>query len=97
MEALYLKSHGLAPEDISRLCAISPTTIYRYLHEYRESGIEKLKAVTFHRRQSPLAAYRTSIEAALRQRPTASVAEAAARIADLASLQRGPIQVRQLL
>jgi len=38
-----------------------------------------------------------SIEAALRQRPPASVAEAAARIADLTGLQRGPTQVRQFL
>jgi transposase len=97
MEALYLKSHGLGPEDISRLCAISTTTFYRYLHEYRDGGIEKLKEVPFHRQQSQLAAYRTSIEAALRQHPPASVAEAAVRIADLTGLQRGPTQVRQFL
>ena len=33
MEALYLKSQGLAPEDICRLCAISKPTFYRYLHD----------------------------------------------------------------
>ena len=97
MEALYLQSQGLAPATSSRLCAISKTTLYRYLHEYREGGIEKLKEVPFHRRQSQLAAYRTSIEADLRQRPPASVAEAAARIATLTGLQRGPTQVRQFL
>jgi transposase len=37
------------------------------------------------------------MEADLRQRPPASVAEAAARIADLTGLQRGPTQVRQFL
>jgi len=97
MEALYLKSQGLAPENICRLCAISKTTFYRYLHTYHEGGIETLKEVTFHRRQSPLAAYRTSIEADFRQRPPASVAEAAARIADLTGLERRPTQVRQFL
>ena len=60
MEALYLQSQGLAPEAISCLCAISKTTFYRYLHGYREGGIEKLKEVPFHRRQSQLADYRTS-------------------------------------
>jgi transposase len=64
MEALYLKSQGLAPADISRLCAISKTTFYRSLHEYRTGGIEKLKEVPFHQRQSQLADYRASIEAA---------------------------------
>jgi len=66
MEVLYLKSQGLAPEDITRLCAISKTTFYRYLHAYREGGIAKLHEVSFHRRQSPLADYRASIEADLR-------------------------------
>lgn len=97
MEALYLQSQGLTPAVISRLCAISKPTFYRYLREYREGGIAKLKEVPFHRRQSQLAVYRTSIEADLRQRPPASVAEAAARIAALTGLQRGPTQVRQFL
>jgi transposase len=52
MEALYLKSQGLTPEDISRLCFIAKTTFSRYLHAYREGGIEKLQEVAFHRRQS---------------------------------------------
>jgi transposase len=97
MEALYLKSQGLAPEDIRRLCAISKPTFYRYLHEYRTGGIDTLNEVPFYRRQSQLAQYRTSIEADLKQRPPASVAEAAVRIADLTGLERGPTQVRQFL
>ena len=97
MEALYLKSQGLAPGEIRRLCAISTTTFYRYLHAYREGGIEKLTEVPLPRRRSQLADYRASIEADLRQRPPASVAEAAARIAALTGLQRGPTQVRQFL
>jgi len=97
MEALYLQSQGVAPATILRLCAISKPTFYRYLHAYRAGGIAKLQEVPFHRRQSQLAAYRTSIEADLRQRPPASVAEAAARIAQLTGLERGPTQVRQFL
>ena len=97
MEALYLTSQGLAPEVVSHLCAISKTTFYRYLHQYQEGGIETLKVVPFYRRQSQLADYRTSIEADLRQRPPASVAEAAARIGDLTGLERRPTQVRQFL
>src|SRR4029434_8625664 len=90
MEALYLKSQGLAPAQISRLCAITQPTFYRYLHEYRQGGIETLTQVPLHRRQSQLADDRTSIEADFRQRPPASVAEAAARIADLTGLPRCP-------
>jgi transposase len=97
MEALYLKSQGLACADICRLCAISKTTFYRYLHLYYEGGIDTLKEVPFPRRQSQLAAYRSTIEADFRQRPPASVAEAAVRIADLTGLERRPTQVRQFL
>ena len=97
METLYLKSQGLSPQDVSRLCALSKTTYYRYLHEYREGGIEKLKEVPFHRRHSELADYRAIIEADFRQRPPASVAEAAHRIEQLTGLKRGPTQVRQFL
>jgi transposase len=97
MEALYLKSQGLAPEDVCRLCGISKTTFYRYLHTYHEGGIDSLKEVPFYRRQSQLAEYRTSIEADFRQRPPASVAEATARIANLTGLERAPTQVRQFL
>ncbi len=68
-EARYLKSQGLAPADIVRLCAIATTTFYRYLHAYRTGGMAKLQEGPFHRRQSQLTAYRTSIEADLRQRP----------------------------
>jgi transposase len=97
MEALYLKSQGLAPAEISRLCVISKPTFSRYLHAYQEGGIETLKEVPFHRRQSQLTDSHVRIEADFRQRPPASVAEAAARIAELTGLQRGPTQGRQCL
>ena len=97
MEALSLKSHGLAHEDIWPLGAIAKTTFYRYLHEYRTGGLAHLQELSFHRRQSPLADYRASIEAALRRPPSASGAEAAVRIAQLTGLKRGLTQVRRCL
>jgi len=95
MEALSLKSQGLGPEAICRLCAIAKTTFSRDLYEDRAGGLDTLKEVSLHQRQSQLAAYRTSREADVRQRPPATVAEAAARIAALTGLERGPTQVRQ--
>ncbi|MCA1604368.1 MAG: IS630 family transposase [Acidobacteria bacterium] len=97
MEALYLKSQGLAPEEISRLCSISTPTFYRYLHQYRVGGLAKLKEVHLHPRHNGLADHRASLEASFRQHPVASVAEAATRIEELTGLQRGPTQVRQFL
>lgn len=97
MEALYLKSQGVSSAEACRLCGISPATWFRYLRAYRLGGIDKLKAVPFHRRSSQLAAYRALIEADFRQHPPACVAEAAERIEELTGLKRGPTQVRQFL
>ena len=97
MEALSLKSQGLAPEDIARRWAISKTTFSRSLHAYRTGGIATLHEVSFHRRQRQLTAYRTRIAADCRQRPPATVAEAAARIAQRTGLARRATPGRQCL
>ncbi len=97
MAALYLKSQGVSAADGCRLCGISKPTWYRSLREYRAGGLEKLKAGSFSRHPSPLADYQALIAADFRQRPPASVAEAAQRIEQLTGLRRGPTQVRQFL
>ena len=40
MEALWLKSQGVAHREISRLTGISSTTLTSYLRAYQEGGIE---------------------------------------------------------
>ncbi len=94
-EALSLKRQGLAPEAIRRLCVMAKPTFYRSLHASRAGGIAQRQEGPFHRRQSQLVGYRTSLEADVRQRPPASVAAAAVRLADLTGLPRGPTQVRK--
>jgi transposase len=97
MEALYLKSQGIATAEGCRLCGISPSTWYRYLRAYRAGGLEALKAGACPQRPSLLADYRALLTADFRQRPPVSVAEAAQRIEHLTGLRRGPTQVRQFL
>jgi transposase len=97
MEALYLKSQGVATADVCRLCGISKPTWYRYLRAYHAGGLETLTASSVPRRPSPLADYRALLAADFRQRPPARVAEAAQRIEQLTGLRRGPTQVRQFL
>src|SRR5438270_11212688 len=43
MEAVYLKSQGLAHQDICRLARISENTLRSYLRQYQEGGVERLK------------------------------------------------------
>ena len=47
MEMLYLKSQGLAHQEIRRLCNISKTTLTTYLKQYIEGGIERLKRLDY--------------------------------------------------
>jgi len=97
MEVLYLKSQGVSVTEICRLCAISRSTYARYRRAYRSGGIPKLQAGSGSRRYSELADYCGLIAEAFRQRPPASVAEAAQRIEQVTGLKRGPTQVRQFL
>ena len=79
------------------MCAISKPTFYRYLRDYQEGGLEKLKEVPFHQPTSQLAEHRATLEAYFREHPPATVAAAAAKIEELTGLERRPTQVRQFL
>jgi hypothetical protein len=95
MDARSLQRQGLAPAHIRRLGAMTKATFERYRHEDRHGGLAQLTQGPFPRRQSPWADSRPRMEAALRQRPPARVAAAAARIAALPGRARGPTQGRQ--
>lgn len=97
MEALYLRSQGVATQDILRLCGISKASFTRYLHAYITGGIEQLKHLEPRRPRSALHPHRATLEADFRQQPPATVAEAAARIEALTGIARKPTQVRQFL
>ena len=97
MEAVWLKSQGLAHQEICRLTCISKPTLWAYLKDYQERGIEKLKVVNFYRPESELAAYASTIETYFRENPPASIKEAAAKIEDLTGIKRSETQVRKFL
>src|SRR5712692_4502370 len=86
LEALYLRSQGVANGEILRLCGISKASFHRYLTAYATGGIEELKRIEHYRPQSEL-----------HQHPPATVTEAAARIEALTGVARKPTQVRQFL
>jgi len=97
MEVVLLRSQGVSNEQIQHICGISKATLYRYLHAYREGGVERLKALHFTRQESALGHQRTTLEAHFRAQPPATVAAAAAQIAALTGIKRGPTQTRQFL
>jgi transposase len=82
----------------SSICAVSSkATFYRYLHEYQAGGVEKLQELNFHRLQSPLVEHKRTLEGYFREHPSATRAEAAARIEELTGVKRGPTQTRKFL
>ena len=97
MEALYWRSQGVITRDIPRLCGISKASFHRYLKAYATGGLEQLQHIEPRRPHSALHRHRPTIEAEFRQRPPATVAEAAARIEALTGIARKPTQVRQFL
>jgi transposase len=97
MEALWLKSQGLAHHEISRLTGISSTTLTSYLRAYQKGGLEALKTVRFYRPQSELKAHQGTLEAYFRQHPPASAKQAMATIETLTGVRRTPNRVRVFL
>ncbi len=97
LEALYLRSQGVASGEIIQLCGISKASFHRYLTAYATGGLEELKRLEHYRPQSALQAHRPTLEAYFQQHPPATVGEAAAKIAALTGIARKPTQVRQFL
>lgn len=97
MEVVWLKSLGKEVADISQIANVSMPTVYRYLASYRAGGIEKLKELTFYRRQSDFVEYKTQIEAYFLEHPPATMKEAAHQLQALTGLKRSEPQVSQFL
>lgn len=97
MEVLYLKSQGVAHQDIARWCGVSTSTVRRYLRQYHEGGLERVQEESRYRPTSALQAHREQLLGEFTDRPPATVAEAAARIQELCGIKRAPTQVRAFL
>jgi len=97
MEALWLKSQGVAHREISRLTGISSTTLTSYLRAYQAGGIEALKTIRFYRPQSDLRIHQGTLEAHFRQHPPASAKQAMATIETLTGVRRSPDRIRVFL
>ena len=61
IEVLWLKSHGLNHDDIAAYADVSRRTVQRYLEEYLEGGLARLRCRRGHQPQSALAEHRDSL------------------------------------
>lgn len=97
MEALLLKSQNLPHNVIAKVIGISSTTLWRYLNDYKEDGIEKLKEINFYQPESDLMAHKVTIEDHFKSNPPRSIPEAIKVIEDITGIRRSPTQVRLFL
>jgi transposase len=95
MSVLYLKSQGLAHQEIKQLERICEATLVTYLTEYQQAGgIEALKKVCQYPARSDLEAHKDLLSAHFRAHPPATSKEAAAMVEELTGLKRSPNRVR---
>jgi transposase len=97
MEVLYLKSQGLAHQEIRRLCDISKTTLTTYLKQYLEGGVERLQQLDYQGQPSLLNQHASSVEDYFRAHPPQTIAEAQLKIQQMTGIQRSPNQISAFL
>src|SRR3954468_9341131 len=97
MEVLWLKSHGLGHDDIATYADVSRRTVQRYLDEYLEGGLPRLRRCPGHHPPSALVEHETSLEEHFQEHPPRSVRRARAVIERRTGVRRGLSQVRHFL
>jgi transposase len=97
IEVLWLKSHGLGHDDIATLADVSRRTVQRYLHEYREGGLDRLRRCRWQQPQGALSEHQESLEGYFAKHPPRSAKQAQAVIEQQTGVRRGLSQVRHFL
>jgi transposase len=97
MEVLWLKSHGLNHDDIAAYADVSRRTVQRYLDQYLEGGLPRLRCCRWHQPQSALTEHESSLEQYFLNHPVRSTKQAQAIIEQQTGVRRGLSQVRHFL
>jgi transposase len=97
MEVLWLKSKGLTPEDIADLAGVCRRSVRRYLDEYLDGGVERLRRIPWQGTPHALAQHQASLEDYFLENPPRSAREAQAAIEEQTGVRRGLTQVRAFL
>src|SRR5512147_2362754 len=94
MEVLWLKSHGLTHDQIAAYADVSRRTVQRYLDQYHEGGLPRLRRCRWHHPSSALATHQDSLEEYFLKHPVRSAKQARAIIEQQTGVRRGLRQVR---
>jgi transposase len=97
MEVLRLKSHGLNHDQIAAYADVSRRTVQRYLDQYLEGGLPRLRRCRWHHPRSALAEHQGSLEEYFLKHLVRSAKQARAVIEQQTGIRRGLSQVRHFL
>jgi transposase len=97
MEVLWLKSRGLTHADIAELADVSPRSVQRYLDEFEQGGLQRVRRLGWPGKACALDEHQQSLEDYFLEHPPRSAREAQEAIERLTGLRRGLSQVRAFL
>jgi transposase len=97
MEVVWLKSQGLTHADIACLADVSRRSVQRYLDDFAQGGLARLRRLAWPGKPNALAAHRDSLEDHFLEHPPRSAREAQDAIAQQTGVRRGLTQVRAFL
>jgi transposase len=97
MEVLWLKSQGLTHAEIADLAAVSPRSVQRYLDEYQQGGLNRIRLLGWKGQQGALDDHQQSLEDHFLEHPPRSARQAQEAIEQRTGIRRGLPQVRAFL
>src|SRR5512135_2044964 len=97
MEVLWLKSLGVPHDQIALYARVSRRTVQRYLDQYLEGGLARLRRCQWHHPESALVEHASSLEDTFLEHPPRSTKQAQAMIEQRTGVRRGLTQVRHFL
>jgi len=97
MEVLWLKSNGCTHSEIARLAAVSRRSVQRYLDEFLEGGVDRLRRVAWQGATNALLPHQATLEDYFVAHPPASAQAAQTVIEQQTGVRRGLTQVRTFL
>ena len=97
MEVLWLKSRGLTHADIASLADVSPRSVQRYLDEFEQGGLERVRSLAWRGQTCALDEHLHSLEDYFIEHPPRSTREAQKDIERLTGIRRGLSQVRAFM
>ena len=97
MLVVWLRSRGFDQATCPTIADVSVRTVRRYLDQFQEGGLDRLRQIRWTGPAGRLSPHRLSLEEEFRQQPAHSVAEAADRIGRLTQVSLKLTQVRRFL